>query len=156
MSEYDYRYQEPTGPSVDLLPEGQYRYLVTGLISEAYTNNGGNFVLPVKLAVGPDKLSIWDWPSAGLTKAGDPYDNIAAFLKSCGKNPKPGERPDLSEQNLKGARGMCQIKIEIAGAGTMKGKEVNKVHYYIWNQGTPGAAAPVVSQQQPEPDDIPF
>jgi hypothetical protein len=160
----DYVYQEPVNPALDLLPEGDYEYTVTGLISQPYTTNAGNYVLPLKLAVGPGKLTMWAYPSVGESKQGNPYDSIAPFLKSCGKNPKPGQRADLSENNLKGARGMCHVKVEIAEAGQMKGKEVNKVHYFIWDNaaGTPKSqqmpvpvtgAGPRVSD---EPDDIPF
>jgi hypothetical protein len=158
----DYVYQEPQGgPAFDLLPEGQYPYIVTGVLSEPYQTNAGNTVLPLKLAVGPGKNTIWDYPSAGKTGGGQPYDNIAPFLKSCGRNPAPGQRADLTERALVGARGICQIKIEIAGGGQLKGKEVNKVHYYIFDaKAKPVQQSMPVQRQQPpddtEPDDIPF
>jgi hypothetical protein len=165
MSNYDYVYQEPAERPgrADLLPEDDYDYTVAGLNGQVYTSNAGNVVLPVKLLVGPSKASIWDWPNAGVGKSG-PYDQIAAFLKSCGKNPAAGQRPDLSEDNLKGARGRCHVNVEIAEAGTMKGKEVNRIQYYIYdNKGGPKHSAPVpknsptvVRKPDAEPDDIPF
>jgi hypothetical protein len=163
MTDYDYRYQEPVNPGLTLFPEGDYPYIVAGLVSEPYTTNNGNFVLPLKLAVGPEKLTIWDYPSAGKTKNDQPYDSIAPFLKSCGRNPKPGERPDLTEQALKGARGMCHLKVIVSEGGSMKGKEVNKVAYYIWGSTPDQSSKPVPVKKafepsvvDEEPDDIPF
>jgi hypothetical protein len=166
MSDHDYVYQEPTErPGMpDLLPEDDYDYIVAGLNGTVYTSNAGNVVLPIKLLVGPARASIWDYPNAGRTKQGNPYDQIAGFLKSCGKNPKPGQKPDLSEDNLKGARGRCHVQVEVAEAGSMKGKEVNRIQYYIYDDKggskhpapVPKNSPTVVRKPDVEPDDIPF
>ena len=155
----DYVYHDPVQPSFGPLPEGQYPFTVADIPNEPYTSQKGNYVLPLKLAVGPEKVPLYDNPSAGVTKNGDPYDTIAPFLKAIGRNPKPGERADLSKGNLVGARGEVQLKIEKAAKGSMAGKEVNKVDYYIWNHAN-GTSSTMVKAgprvEDVEPDDIPF
>jgi len=150
----EYIYHEPTGPTFSgPLPEGQYPFSVIS-VEAGYTSKAGNFVLPVKLAVGSDKVHVYDNPSAGVSGKGAPYDNIAAFLKSIRRNPKNGERADLSEKNLVGARGELMLKVEIAQKGGLIGKPVNKVHFYIWNISEKGLAP--AAQGQVDPDNIPF
>ena len=156
-----YVYHDPVQPAFGPLPDGQYPFVVTDLPNEPYTSKNGNFVLPVKIAIGPEKVPLYDNPSAGLTSKGNPYDNIAAFLRAINRNPKNGERPDLSKGHLIGARGEVMLKQEIAEQGNLKGKPVNKVHYYIWNKETAASGALVpaggpAAQGQVEPDNIPF
>jgi hypothetical protein len=155
MDQTDYVYHEPVQPTFGPLPEGQYPFQVTDVISEPYTSRNGNTVLPVKLAVGPEKVPLYDNPSAGIGKAG-PYDNIASFLKCIGRNPKSGERADLSKGHLVGARGELMLKVETAQMGRLAGKPVNKVAYYIWKNADGTTRAIVKAGPDIEPDDIPF
>jgi hypothetical protein len=110
-------------------------------------------------------VPIYDNQSAGLTKKGDSYDTIAGFLASISRNPKPGEIANLTRDYLVGATGQVQLKVEIAEKGTLKGKEVNKVAFYIWNSETAaGTSTAITTKKQPArapdddgaPDDIPF
>jgi hypothetical protein len=155
MTTNDYVYHEPVQPNFGPLPEGQYSFIVTDIPSEPYTSRNGNVVLPVKLAIGPNKVPLYDNPSAGKTSKGNQYDIIAAFLKCINRNPGDGQTANLSKQNLIGARGELMLKIEIAKEGTLIGKPVNKVDYYIWNK-EPGAALVPAKQGHVDPDDIPF
>jgi hypothetical protein len=151
-----YVFREPESPNFGLLEDGgQYSFTVAELTRELYTSNKGNAVLGLRLAVGPDKVTVFDNPGAGETAAGKPYDTIAGFLRSIGRNPKDGERANLSAANLVGARGECVIKIEVAEQGALKGKKVNRVHYYLWNTTGPTKAI-VPKQEDQEPDNIPF
>jgi len=167
-----YTYQEPVKPVFGPIPAGDYDFAVTSVNPIYRSKPNNNLVLPVVLAVGPDKTPVYDNPSAGVGKNG-PYDNIAGFLKAIGKNPKPGERPNLSATNLVGARGAARIKIEIAQEGKLAGQEVNKVHYYLWEddrkagdqeppdvpRSRPGdgkAIIPPPPAAKGEPRDIPF
>jgi hypothetical protein len=123
-----YIYREPVQP----LREGRYSFQVTDLHGEPYTSRNGNFVLPVQLAVGPDDVTIYDNPSAGVTKTGDKYDDISPFLLCIWRNPKEGERPDLSRGNLVGARGELMLKIaKVRRRGLTQA--VIRVARYIWN-----------------------
>jgi hypothetical protein len=152
-----YIYHDPIQPTFGPLPDGQYSFVVTDVTGDPYTSKSGNFVLPVKLAVGPEKVPIYDNPSAGVTAKGAPYDNIAAFLRAIGRNPKSGQQPNLSKSHLVGARGELVLKTETAQMGALKGKPVNKVHYYVWNkEGHNSPATKAASQAQADPDDIPF
>lgn len=155
MTTPNYDYKPPTEHNFGLLPDGQYPFVVIE-VSDLYTSNKGNTVLPVKLAVGPDKLWVFDSPNAGVTKDGRPYDRIAEFLVAVRRDPKPGQRADLSKNNLVGARGEVMIKREEATQGSMKGKLVNRVDFYIWAQPAATSTSIVPRQEDIEPDDIPF
>jgi hypothetical protein len=154
----DYIYHDPIQPTFGPLPEGQYSFVVLDLPAPPYTSKAGNFVFPVKIGIGPEKVPLYDNPSAGVTTKGNPYDNVAAFLKAIERNPKSGERPNLTKQNLVGARGEVMIKVEIAQKGTLIGKPVNKVHYYVWNKEAAGGNTALVpaAHGQVDPADIPF
>jgi hypothetical protein len=120
-----------------------------------------NRVLPVTLAVGPDRATVFDNPSVGLTKKGDPYDNIAKFLKAVGRNPKSGERANLSASYVVGAKGWAHIKQEKAELGKLAGKMVNKVAWYIWDENIVVEPAgklppPPKAAAKLEPDNIPW
>jgi hypothetical protein len=152
----EYVFHEPESPNSALLEDGgQYSFTVAELTRELYTSAKGNAVLGLRLAVGPEKVSVFDNPSAGESGTGKPYDNIASFLRSIGRNPKDGQRANLSAANLVGARGECVIKIEVAEQGALKGKKVNRVHYYVWNTTGPTKAI-VPKPEDQEPDNIPF
>lgn len=127
----EYVYNEPTGPQLHLLEPADYDFQVTS-VNPPYRATSGNYVLPVVLAVGPDRITVHDNPSAGVTKKGDTYDTLGQFLKSCGRNPKTGERPNLSPGHLVGARGAVHIKNEVAEQGKLAGQLVNKVGYYLY------------------------
>jgi hypothetical protein len=47
------------------------------------------------------------------------------------------------------------IKIEVALQGALKGKKVNRVHYYVWNTTGPTKAI-VPEPEDQEPGNIPF
>lgn len=126
----DYVYQEPKQPDFGPLPPGDYPFTVAE-VQPTYISEAGNFVLPVRLAVGDQGVPVFDSPSAGASSKIGPYDRIAAFLKCINKHVAPGQKPDLSNANLKGARGYLRLKVEIAQQGQLAGKPVNRVHYYI-------------------------
>jgi hypothetical protein len=176
MSEY--RFKEPSPvPTFGPLPEGDYMATVVEC-GEPYVNpKSGNYVLAVKLAVGPEAVPVFFNPWAGTTTGGDERDDIARFLVAVNRAPKIGTEPDW--KRVVGAKGKCKIKIEIASQGSLAGKPVNRVaFFYAPRQVGPGAEQPrqsfteaevkesqakiakTIGTKDPdldvEPDDIPF
>jgi hypothetical protein len=154
MSE-DYTYQPSERPDfAGVLTEGEYDFVVTEA-NEMYRSDKGNLVLPVKLAVGKQRVTVFDSPSAGKDKNGEAYDRIANFLESIGKAPEPGQKANLGRKHLEGSKGRARIKVEVASMGKLAGKDVNKVHYYL-SPASLTAGATTAGSQDNEPDDIPF
>jgi hypothetical protein len=174
MSSYIYR-GEPEQRVFGALPEGDYAYVVADC-GEPYQKDSGNWVLSVKLLIQPSGASVFANPWSGVTKDGEERDGIGEFLLSCNRAPKPGTEPDW--KRCVGARGKCRLKVEIAQMGTLAGKEVNKVAWFMRpKQVGPAAEAPRQSFTESEikesqaaiaktlakdpdldvePDDIPF
>lgn len=166
-----YKYNEPPpAPVFGPIPEGTYDFTVLEA-GEPYESTKGNDVLPLKLQVGPEKAHIYDNPSAGTDKHGEPFDKIGQFLKACGRAPAIGQEPAWNK--LVGAKGRAHIKIEIAQQGKLAGKEVNKVGYYVFatdiratkefTQRTNAMSTAVLPSRPRDPDlegeapdDIPF
>jgi hypothetical protein len=154
MSE-DYTYQPSERPDfAGVLTEGDYDFVVTEA-NEMYRSDKGNLVLPVKLAVGKQRVTVFDSPSAGKNKNGEAYDRIANFLEAIGKAPQAGQKANLGRKHLEGSKGRARIKVEVATMGKLAGKDVNKVHYYI-SPVSASASPAVAAGQDNEPDDIPF
>lgn len=160
-----YKYNEPSpAPTFGPLPEGEYAFTVLQC-GELYTSSAGNTVLPVKLAVGKENAHVFDRPWSGPNG-----DRIAGFLKSCNCAPAAGQEPDW--RKIEGANGRVRLKIEVATAGSMAGKQVNRVNYYIYadsvTQPQTFTTAQVKQREMQsrkavhdpdldvEPDDIPF
>ena len=153
-----YKYNEPSPPpQFGPIPEGDYNFTVIEA-GEPYHSAAGNFVLAVKLQVGPEKAHVYDNPWAG-----DNGDKIAQFLKACGRAPAIGQEPAWNK--LIGAKGRCHIKIETAQQGKLAGKPVNKVSWYIFATDVlpsrPNATSTCVLPKllvdgDQTPDDIPF
>jgi hypothetical protein len=172
MSNYRYR-GEPEQRVFGPLPEGDYIFVVTE-IDEPYTNpKSGNDVLPVKLSIQPQGVPVFANPWAGTDKNGEDRDGIAEFLLAVNRVPKIGEEPDW--KRCVGAKGKCRLKVEIANQGSLAGKEVNKVAWFMRpKQVGPSAESTKQSYSQAEvnkvakaaqaaaggddmePDDIPF
>lgn len=149
MSQYTYK--EPTQPDFEVLPAGEYEFVVVD-VQEPYQNDNGNFILPVKLQVRNSNVTVYDYPSAGQAKKdGKPYDTIAPFLKAIRRNPAVDEQPDFSGKNLIGAKGLAKLKIE-----EYQGVKNNKVHYYVYDRQQTNATvsrgpdAPAKTYNQPQ------
>lgn len=161
----NYRYQEPSKPILELLSPGEYEFTVLESEPPKLKETTGNFVMAVKLSVGPQHKHVYDYPWSG-----ESGDKIAGFLKSCNRAPEPGKEPNWSR--IVGAKGRCRIKVEPA-----KGDfgESNKVSYYVFakdvKEGAPQSFTPsqVASGEistrkaahdpdldPTEPDSIPF
>jgi len=141
MSTYKYGGEPPTR-TFGALPEGDYSFVVA-TADEPYTNpKSGNLVLPVRLNILPEMVPVFANPWCGETSNGEHRDGIAEFLLAVNRAPKVGEEPDWAK--LVGARGKCHIKVEIAQAGTLAGKEVNKVGWFI----RPKQVGPTTEQPQ--------
>ena len=173
MSEYRFK-EPPPAPTFGPLAEGDYMVTVVEC-GEPYINpKSGNYVLAVKLAVGPEGVPVFYNPWAGTDSNGNERDGIADMLIALNRAPKPGQEPDW--KRVVGAKGKAKIKIEIAGQGSLAGKPVNKVAYFY----RPRQIGPSATPEQPatyskteadkaakqtkasaapsnvEPDDIPF
>lgn len=124
-----YTYSEPQRPDYEVLPPGQYEFVVTH-VEDTYTNKNGNFVLPIRFQVKNTSVTVLDNPSAGTAqKSGKPYDMLAPFLKAIRRNPAEGEEPDFSAKNLIGAKGIVILKVE-----EFNGENQNKVNRYVYDK----------------------
>ena len=104
-----YQYSEPKeAPEFEPLPEGDYPFEVKEVLP-TYTNENGNFVLPVSITLKDTTRNIKQWLSAGTSVKGKPFDMIAPFLKCIRRNPAIGEEPDFSSRNLVGATGIAHV-----------------------------------------------
>lgn len=118
----NYRYQEPSKQTFDVLPPGEYVFVVLYAEEPHIHPTSGNHVMNVKLGVGPDQKHVFDSPWAGPNG-----DKIASFLASCGKAPAVGKEPQWNR--LEGAKGRCKIKVRPA---TGSYEEKNEVVSYIF------------------------
>lgn len=179
MDTYQYSDTPQTRPTgtFEPLPEGDYNFTV---IYNSFAESDrptktekGNWSLRLKLAVGPDQVHVFANPWSGTTSSGDKRDNIAEFLRAVGRAPANGTEPQWSK--LIGAKGKCHIKTEIAKQGSLAGKPVNVVAYFIVPRDTRTATQPPTYTPQqvnesanavrkaahdpdldPDPTDIPF
>jgi hypothetical protein len=175
MSIYKYK-GAPEARVFGALPEGDYQFVVSEC-GEPYEKDSGNIVLGVKLTILPQGVPVFANPWCGTDKNGEDRDGIAEFLLAINRTPKVGDEPDWNR--IVGAKGKCRIKVEIAKMGTLAGKEVNKVAWFMRpKQVGPAAEAPrqsfteseikasqaaigkTLTGKDPdldvEPDDIPF
>jgi hypothetical protein len=161
MNTYKFRgapEQKAFGP----LPAGDYSFVVAHA-DDPYVKND-KWILPVRLTIQPHGLLVYANPWTGKTKDDEYRDGIAEFLLAVNRAPAPGDEPNWGR--LIGAKGKCRLKVEIAQAGALEGKEVNKVAFFHRpKQVGPTAEAPrqTESSTRPkdpdldvEPDDIPF
>jgi len=86
------------------------------------------WILAIKLIIEPSGLWVFANPWSGTDKNGENRDGIAEFLLAINRVPEIGSEPDW--KRVISARGKCRLKIEIAGAGALEGKEVNKVAFF--------------------------
>jgi hypothetical protein len=173
MSEYRFK-EPPPAPTFGPLPEGDYWATITDC-SEPYVNpKSGNYVLAVKLAVGPEAVPVFYNAWAGTDINGNERDGIAELCIALNRAPKPGQEPNW--KSLVGAKAKFKIKIETAQQGSLAGKPVNKVAfvYRVKEVGPTAEQRPRQSYSQAEvekankqaqaaagggdlePDDIPF
>jgi len=169
-----YKYQEPTEREYEPLEPGEYDFVVTD-VQDTYTNNNGNFILPVEITLKGTKINIRSWLAAGMSRKGKPFDMIAPFLKCVRKNPAVDEQPDFSPKSLIGARGRAKVDNEEYSGNDAKHKGKNFPAVAEWlydrqqttatvSQGDKAqpksydkpAAASSAPKAQPEDDDIPF
>jgi hypothetical protein len=170
----DYRFREPPpAPTFGPLPEGDYLATVVEC-GEPYVNpKSGNYVLAVKLAVGPEAVPVFYNAWAGTDVNGNERDGIAELCIALNRAPKLGQEPNWKA--LVGAKAKFKIKIETAQQGSLAGKPVNKVAFvYRPKQVGPTTEPPRQSYSPQEvaqasktaqaaagggdiePDDIPF
>jgi hypothetical protein len=126
-----YKYKAPASTSAQnfkLLPEDDYDFEVTRC-AEPYKNSKGNWVLPVRLSILPDRITVFDSVWSGTDKNGELHDTIAEFLLCVGHAPREGEEPDWD--SIVGARGRCRLKVETAQRGKLAGQEINAVAWFI-------------------------
>jgi hypothetical protein len=166
---------EPDARVMGALPAGDYAFQIAE-VNDVYESKAGNLVLPVKITIQPQGVPVFANCWVGRDKDGNERDGIAELLLSVNRTPKVGEEPDWDK--LVGARGRCRLKVEIAQAGALAGKDVNKVSFFLrpkqvgptTNQSqsfteaeiekSQAAIAKVLGVKDPalevEPDDIPF
>jgi len=171
MSIYKYK-GAPEARVFGALPEGDYQFVVSEC-GEPYEKDSGNIVLGVKLTILPQGIPVFANPWCGTDKNGEDRDGIAEFLLAINRAPKVGDEPDWNR--IVGAKGKCRIKVEIAKIGTLAGKEVNKVAWFMRPKQVGPTAEQPPSSYSPaevnqaakaaqaaaggddvEPDDIPF
>lgn len=118
----NYRYSEPSKPVFEPLPEADYDYTVLESEPPKLKESTGNFVMAVKLSVGPQNRHVYDHPWSGQSG-----DKIAGFLKSCNRAPEIGKEPNWTR--IVGAKGKCHLKVQPA-QGQFDAKNV--VSYYLY------------------------
>lgn len=168
-SSYKYR-GAPETRAFGPLPQGDYSFVVTGTDAPYYKND--KWILALKLTIQPQGIPVFANPWSGIDKNGEDRDGIAEFLLAINRTPAPGDEPEWGR--LIGAKGKCRLKVEIAQAGALEGKEVNKVAFFYRpktldlakpSPAKPSVAEPSTAQRSPtpkdpdldvEPDDIPF
>jgi hypothetical protein len=144
-----YRYAEPKAHESKTLPAGEYDFVVVQ-VDSPYHNDKGNFVVPVRIGIKGTTIVVYDWPGAGKSGEGKPYDTVAPFLKSIRRNPAVGEEPDFSSNSLRGCRGTVKLKVD-------KDTGFNKVAFYVYDREQTGAtisrpsAPPEMYRQQAAP-----
>lgn len=126
-----YRYNEPSETQFEVLPAGDYDFIVLSA-GEPYTKDNGNIVLPLKLEVGKQKAHVFANATCGKDTTGEPFDAIAKFLKAVNRAPAPGREPQWNR--LEGARGRCHIKVGVSKVGKYAGQDRNEVGWFIYNQ----------------------
>jgi hypothetical protein len=108
------------------LPQGDYSFVVSSA-DEPYFKNE-KWILAVKLTIQPQGVPVFANPWSGIDRNGEDRDGIAEFLLAVNRAPAPGDEPEWGR--LIGAKGKCRLKVEIAQAGALEGKEVNKVAFF--------------------------
>lgn len=174
----NYRYGgEPEQRVFGALPAGDYSFSVVEA-REPYESKAGNIVLPLRLTILPDGLTLFSNPWCGTDRNGEKRDGIAEFLLCINRAPKVGQEPDW--KRLTGAKGKCTLRVKIAEQGALAGKEVNEIHYFhrpkqvgptaeqkpqtyskeefskAAKQQAASSAGPAGPDLAVEPDDIPF
>ena len=164
-----YKYKAPPSASTrnfKPLPESDYDFEIVRC-TEPYKNTKDNWVLPVRLSILPERITVFANPWSGVDKNGEPRDTIAEFLICVGRAPGADQEPDWD--SIIGAHGRCHLKVQTAKQGKLAGQEVNVVAWFI----EPGPIVPTGQRRnrssqelaklrldQPaaagEPDDLPF
>jgi len=126
MSTYRFNTPPLRNGSGDLLPAGDYLYVVTDCDPEGPnpSKSGRGFTLSIKIAIQPAHQIIFAWPWAGVDASGVHRDGIAEFLLSCNRASKVGEEPVWSK--VIGAKGKCRLKVD----KDLNGIDRNYVHYW--------------------------
>jgi len=163
MTEGTYIYKKPSSDGTPLLPVGDYSFEVARC-GDPYKNSKGNWVLPLRLSILPNRITVFANPWSGTDKNGERRDSIAEFLLCVGRTPKEGEEPDWG--SVVGSTGQCHLKVETAKQGNLTGQEINAVAWFIVprepNSGTKSEkltvhkSGTVAGDDQEERDDIPF
>jgi hypothetical protein len=171
MNTYKFR-GAPESRAFGPLPQGDYSFVVTGADAPYYKND--KWILALKLTIQPQGLPVFANPWSGIDRNGEDRDGIAEFLLAINRTPAVGEEPDWGK--LIGAKGKCRLKVEIAQAGALEGKEVNKVAFFhrpkvvgptsepakqgyspsAVKAAAQAAQADLAGDPDREPDDIPF
>lgn len=125
-----YSYSQSSPQSFGPLPAGDYQFTVTEC-GEPDLKESGNWVLAVRLAVGPEGATVFDNPWARSEKSAtqDGRDGIAQFLESINMAPARGKDPNWKA--CVGKKGKLKLKIEKANQGKLAGQDVNKVSFYF-------------------------
>jgi len=146
------------GKAFGPLPPGDYLFTVAECGEPYYKND--KWILAVRLAIQPGGEAVFANPWSGETKDGEARDGIGDFLLAVNRAPKLGAEPDWKK--VVGARGKCRLKTEVAQAGALEGKEVNKVAFFHQPKelevraDLPEKLQKMKQAAEEEPQDIPF
>ena len=116
-----YKYQEPTARTFSVLPAGDY-IAVISQAEEPY-EKGGKLILKTTLAIQPSGSTVFYYPWAGHTAAGEYRDSIGELLFAANRAPASGKEPDWAK--LAGAKVKVRLKVE----PDQMGIDRNAVHY---------------------------
>ena len=123
-----YKYKAPSSSrSSGPLPPGDYTFEVARC-DKPRQNDRGNLVLSLRLAILPNRVTVFAHPWAGTDKRGEYRDSIAEFLLCVGRAPQEDQEPNWD--SIFGARGRCRIKAEVAERGKFAGQLVNVVAWF--------------------------
>ena len=104
----NYKYNEPSPRAFNLLAAGDYIAIIAGA-DEPY-EKGGKLIMRVILAIQPSGTTVFYYPWAGHTAAGEYRDSIGELLFAANRAPASGEEPDWTK--LVGTKVKVRLKIE--------------------------------------------
>lgn len=123
-----YKYQEPTARTFNVLPAGDWIATIAA-VEEPY-EKGGKQILKTTLAIAsgrpgapPGGQTVFYYPWAGHTAAGEYRDSIGELLFAANRAPASGEEPNWTK--LVGANIKVRLKVE----PDQMGIDRNVVHY---------------------------
>ena len=159
-----YRYNEPSPRAFSVLSAGDYIAVITA--AEEPYEKGGKLILKIQLSIQPGGSTVFYYPWAGATAAGEIRDSIGELLFAANRAPASGEEPNWAK--LVGAKIKVRLKVE----ADQMGIDRNAVHYvhapkkatvakpteksFSQSEFLKARGQQMEASGEPEPSDIPY